>query len=684
VPRPWGSIRRRLPLLIAGLLLVAVVVFAWAAYRRVQHVLLAAAAPRMRAASLAIDVLLTQSVAAYDARMAAAAADPAVAEFLRTGQQRSAARRVLASIWTLEARSQGRVEIRRPDGSMALDTATNPFPAASQWLSRTIDTAAMAPGSARVGPLLTIGDSSYYEAIAPVTVLEASPGTTSATRNKPMLLGYVTDFHFVSGQNAHIVRDLIGPHTTMNLGSPVTGVWSDLEHRVPAPPASVGQKGPKVFPKSNGEGAIGVATPVAGTPWVLWLEQPTAEVLAPIQPLLREIATLAALVILAGVASGWLLSRRMTEPIVSLTRAAEALAAESGASVPTEADDEVARLDDAFQRMARRVEESLSTATSARAEAEAQTLEARALADELEQQVEEAQSLSEKLEQSNDQLQRSVTVANQARAEAESANRVKVEFLATMSHELRTPLNAIAGYVDLLEMEVAGPVQEEQRRYLDRVKRAQGLLLRRIDDMLNFAKVDSGTVTYSMTDVALDETLSGLAALIQPLMAQRGLTFEYAAPTHPLAARADREKCEQIVLNILSNALKFTAQGGRVTLECSALGDLVAVSVSDTGVGIPVDKLADIFEPFIQVDPSLTRQRDGTGLGLAISRQLARGMGGELSAASTVGVGSTFTLTLTAASVAAGDAAISVSVGSPPSTFELPVSVRQASLSSEA
>jgi signal transduction histidine kinase len=400
---------------------------------------------------------------------------------------------------------------------------------------------------------------------------------------------------------------------------------------------------------------------LSDAPWVLWVEQPAADVLAPVHPLLAEIAGLAALVIVAGGLGGWILSRRITRPIVLLTAAAEGIAtAPDDAQGANAGDDEVTRLADAFQRMARRVRESLATATAARAEAEAQTREARALADELEQQVEEAQALSEELEQSNDRLQLSVSQADAARAEAEAANGAKVEFLATMSHELRTPLNAIAGFVDLLDAEVAGPVSEEQGKYLARIKRAQGLLLRRIDDMLNFAKIDSGTLTYAVHTVVVEATLSPLVTLIQPLMAERGLTLKYIAPAPQLAVRADGEKCEQVVLNLLSNAMKFTKRGGCVEITCTREPDGVAISVSDTGVGIPRDKLGIVFEPFIQVDPSLTRQRDGTGLGLAISRQLARGMGGELTAVSTPGVGSVFTLILPAATIESVEAAGSI------------------------
>jgi signal transduction histidine kinase len=664
----WRSIDRRLPLLIAGVLLTAVAAFAWAAYGRVQHVLLANAGPRLQSASLEIDVLLSQFVVGTDARLDRVASDPAVVGFLRTGRGAPAARAALAKAWVGDGNARGRVSLHRPDGTIVLDTATGPYPTGSDRISRMIRNAPSSATTARMGPLIAIGDSDYYESVAPIQAGQGA-GAKSAGTNGPgadanrSVLGFVSDLRLVTGSNVQIVRDLIGTHAVMALGSPATGVWSDLERPVPAPRGDVTLQHPQFLTRADGTRGVGVATRVSGAPWVLWVEQPVADVLAPVQPLLAEIAGLAALVILAGALGGWILSRRITRPIVLLTAAAEGIATGPGEArgVGDGNNDEVTRLADAFQRMAGRVRESLATATAARAEAEAQTREARALADELEQQVEEAQALSEELEQSNERLQLSVSEADAARAEAEAANGAKVEFLATMSHELRTPLNAIAGYVDLLDAEVAGSVSEEQAKYLARIKRAQGLLLRRIDDMLNFAKIDSGTLTYAVTTVAVEATLSPLVTLMQPLMAERGLALKYIAPAPQLAVRADGEKCEQIVLNLLSNAMKFTKRGGRVEVACTPEQDRVAISVADTGVGIPPDKLGIVFEPFIQVDPSLTRQRDGTGLGLAISRQLARGMGGELTAVSTPGVGSIFTLTLPLARVESGETPASIS-----------------------
>jgi signal transduction histidine kinase len=234
-----------------------------------------------------------------------------------------------------------------------------------------------------------------------------------------------------------------------------------------------------------------------------------------------------------------------------------------------------------------------------------------------------------------------------ARADAEAANRAKTDFLAMMSHELRTPLNAIAGYTELMELGISGPVSDMQREQLGRIRRSQRHLLGIIEDLLDLSRLEHGVpADIELGPVSIHETLGGLETLIAPQLRARNITYIYNKPDVDLVAYANRARVEQIVLNLLSNAIKYTAPGGRVGLSSDLRNARVEIRVSDTGHGIPREKLESIFEPFTRVEMDLTRTTEGTGLGLAISRHLARAMLGDLTARSEVGHGSIFTLTL--------------------------------------
>ena len=236
--------------------------------------------------------------------------------------------------------------------------------------------------------------------------------------------------------------------------------------------------------------------------------------------------------------------------------------------------------------------------------------------------------------------------AELARIEAENANRAKSEFLANMSHELRTPLNAIAGYVELLDMEIRGPITPAQREDLARIKVSQRVLLRLVNDVLNFAKLESGHVPVTLKEVSMSELLQSVEPLVLPQLMSKGLEFKTETCSDDLRADADPEKLEQILLNLLSNAIKFTPAAGSIRLSCDSTSTHVMIHVSDTGRGVPPEKQDRIFEPFVRVDEGFSRKTEGTGLGLAISRNLARAMGGELAVESTPDAGATFTITL--------------------------------------
>jgi light-regulated signal transduction histidine kinase (bacteriophytochrome) len=237
----------------------------------------------------------------------------------------------------------------------------------------------------------------------------------------------------------------------------------------------------------------------------------------------------------------------------------------------------------------------------------------------------------------------------EARDDAERANKAKFDFLAMMSHELRTPLNAIGGYAQMLEMGVRGKVTDAQKQDLTRIQQAQRHLLGLINNILNFAKLDAGEVTFDIKPMDYSAELTELESLVLPQLRDKRLTFTLSLPEGPLRAEADADKVRQILLNLVSNAIKFTGEGGSISATAHREGETIVTEVTDTGRGIPADRLTTIFEPFVQVDRQRARHgQEGIGLGLAISRDLARRMRGDLTARSTPGKGSTFTLTLPA------------------------------------
>ncbi|HKT09137.1 MAG TPA: PAS domain-containing sensor histidine kinase [Gemmatimonadaceae bacterium] len=245
-----------------------------------------------------------------------------------------------------------------------------------------------------------------------------------------------------------------------------------------------------------------------------------------------------------------------------------------------------------------------------------------------------------------DQISAQAAELERRRVEADSASRAKTDFLATMSHELLTPLNAIGGYASLLSMGLRGPLTPEQRADVDRIRGSQLQLLGLINDLLNFTRIESGHVAFSVGDVVLSDVVREVAETMSPQVSARRLVEDRIGCSDAVVARADRSKVEQILLNLLSNAVKYTPPGGHLTWSCSAADEHVRLTIRDTGQGIPADRLEDIFEPFVQVGRGFARPGEGAGLGLAISRDLARAMGGDLTVESAPNEGSAFTLDL--------------------------------------
>ena len=441
------------------------------------------------------------------------------------------------------------------------------------------------PDSLLVGPLYEDAGRMFFWFVMPV-------------RQGPSVVGYITHQRriVVGAQTMQTLRDLSGDSVAVYYRNVDNTSWS-TRTSVSAPPHT-GADSVRGIATAGNERVLYEEERIGRTPIVFGMSIPERTILARTRRPVRTLASIAGALLVVGVVAAWLIGRSIARPLGRITRAVGSLATgDYKARVPETGDHEVQRLAQTFNHMASEIEGS-------RAALVQQTNEARA------------------------------------------ASNAKSEFLTTMSHELRTPLNAIGGYAELLEMGLRGPVTEEQRRDLARIKTSQEHLLGLISSVLDLSRIEAGRIKYDLANVALEPFLGGLDALIGPQASANSIRLERAPVDSDLAVVADREKLRQILLNLLSNAIRHASAGGSVQILAESRGARVAVIVEDSGPGIPADKREVIFEPFVQLDRSLSQSREGLGLGLAISRDLARGMSGDLTAEGRIGGGGRFVLVL--------------------------------------
>ena len=627
----WGSVERQLPLLmtgvIASILAIALVMVHASMTQSARDVgeqrldavarqlatvygaLFTAGKTRLHAA--AVDTAIVG--AARDAGRTpaipstqASAADTTPAEARLARLLNPADTGLTAELWTADGRRIAHVgqDLR---ANLAVDPAISD--AGSSRLPHDGLEGLGTSDSVEFGRLYLDDGRVYLWAVAPVM-------------NGRTRVGYVTRQYRLAnaGQVEQFVRGLTDTNLGLYLRNTNGDVWSTISGGDAAAPVMIDstERGLLVSRPRVGE-LLAIEQPITGAPLSLVAEMPVESVLANTRATLTKLAIMGFLLTIVGAIVSWRVSRRFTAPLASLTGAAEAFAAgDFDTRVRPQGGDELVRLAASFNRMVEEVGGS-------RAELEMQTAEAEAARSE----------------------------ADKTRLQAEAANRAKSDFLRVMSHELRTPLNAIGGYTELMELELRGPITDEQRRDLGRIRASQQHLLGLISGVLDLSRIESGRVAYQIEPLAIDPFLAAIDDLVGPQAQAKLVTLEYVHATPGLAVFADAEKLRQIVLNLISNAIRHTPPEGRITLSAEQLEpSTVGITVHDTGLGIAEDALERIFEPFVQLDRTLTSDHEGLGLGLSISRDLAHGMGGDLTVESRVGAGASFTLTLPRAEAA--------------------------------
>jgi signal transduction histidine kinase len=599
------SLERKLPLLISVLLVALAGGLTAAGYHEVRQASELRSVDRLQRLTTQLAELAATGSDTRLAAMRRVAADTAIVEYLASPLESNATLKPAAlaafagmSIGPadtgLVAELRSTHEATRVATRPELEADREPVATLMHDLSR---------GEAKMGDLYSRGDSVFYWVGAPVT-------------GNGRILGYLVQRRTVSSnpRTERQIRELNGSDSvSIFFTSDSSAIWASLTGKPLAPPATVTRDAdaPNVVRYArNGNDYVSVIARVPNTPLQVVAEVPYSSLLERPSTFLQRSVTVALAMLIIGILAAWVLSRRITHPILDLTRAAEAISTgHYGQRAAVDRPHETGRLAEAFNTMAEQVQRSH---------------------EDLERQIAESRMLATRLEE---------------------ANRAKGDFLATMSHELRTPLNAIGGYVDLMELGLRGPLTEDQKRDLERVRFNQRHLLSLIGNILDFTRLEAHKLPFEIADVRVDEAVTDVLTAVAPLLDEKQLRRECVGCDQPLLARADRARLDQILINLLSNGIRFTPAGGSITIQLRPHGNRVELVVTDSGIGIPREKLGAIFEPFVQINSGLTRTVGGTGLGLTISRELARGMGGDLTAKSDGATGAQFTLTLPVVSV---------------------------------
>ncbi|MFN2601940.1 MAG: ATP-binding protein [Gemmatimonadaceae bacterium] len=571
--RRLHSIDFKFPLLLSGLVLATAVLFVGAAYMQFAGTLYDASGQRLRTASLLVSSMIVQGAPNRQTQMAGISRDAAVVEFLRSGQFKPEALAVLEKSAT-KSPEQGRLSVRLLDvqGNERLARVWNDSLSTPTWASREIKRGALGSKPLTIGPILNNQGTAEFQIVAPV----ADP--RAKEKGSPEIVGYVVDTRGVVGKGQKAIQDLIGGGATLLIGQP-GGAWTDLEKIVPGAPMISKTGVPFVFDSSARGPGIGVAQPVAGTPWVVWLQQPSEVVLAPVRQFVLRIMPTAGAVALVGALLVWLFSRRITRRIVRLTEEVDRM--ELGDRAPSSSKvvdaDEISRLGRAFERMSQRVKSQR----------------------ELEAQLRQSQKL-------------------------EAIGRLA----GGIAHDFNNILTVIRNYGEMVR-EVL-PAHGEVRNDMDEVIRASDRASGLTRQLLAFSRHQ--IVTPRVLD--LNEVVKNAERMLRRLVPSN---IELVTSLDPSLGRitADSGQIEQVILNLTINAADALPSGGKITIHTQNAdlddtfskgvgsfasangthpkGPYASLVVTDNGSGMDRETLAKIFDPFF------TTKEPGKGTGLGLS-----------------------------------------------------------------
>jgi signal transduction histidine kinase len=586
------SLKRKLPLLIGGLLLVVAAAYSWAAYARLEQMALANAEVRLRDVSTQIAGMLQTNAKALITLTRKTAADEAVRAFLRAPGARTRERATAALRPTgPQVQQVAAVRLRDPSGRMMLEVSSDHWRPAGVTDTAVLQAAAGADSGA-VGRIRTVGDSLVYAVAAPVVERGGAGGR---------LLGYLVTWRRIAGssQSRESLKRLIGSSASLYVGS--GDVWTDLAAHVPPPPVDVGDTARLLSYERPGAGPVlAAAHPIVGLPWKVLVEFPSGEVLAPARRFLGQLIVIAVIVVLIGLLGAWVLSRHITVPLSELTGAAEKIAAGDYSHVTAPGAgraDELGRLADAFTAMATKVNESRQ---------------------QLEERVRERTA---ELQERNEELE---------------------AFSYSISHDLRAPLRAMQGFSRALLEDYGDRLDPKGREFAERVVAGARGLDQLIQDLLAYSRVSRAELRLGPVDLG---RVMGLATRqVETEMRARGARLKIEEPLG--AVWGQDATLAQVVANLLGNAIKFVApdRTPELVVRAETRNGRVRLWVEDNGIGIDPQHHERIFRVFERLHGG--EDYPGTGIGLAIVRKGVERMGGRAGVESQLGQGSRFWIEL--------------------------------------